>query len=124
MKQFFYLFFIVLVDEHWLTLLLLLNLDLCIFGNKGCRLYFTSHFYHFVFIFLHSYAEHSCEDIGSSLDKLRVNGVFQVELKRGWDSLEPTPERLFGLLQDVIGRKCSKQLFDLMIEDVLKYVNS
>jgi hypothetical protein len=37
------------------------------------------------------------------LDELSVDRIVEVELQRSGNSLEATPEKLFGLLDDVIG---------------------
>lgn len=98
------LLLIVLGDDGWLLgCLLLLSLDFDVAGNEGDGSDFPSGFGHAGFVLLHGYVEHSRVDVGSGLDELGVDRVVEIEFQRSGNSLEATPEKLFGLLDDVIG---------------------
>jgi hypothetical protein len=67
--------------------------------------------------------EHGGKDVRGGLYEFKVNGVVEIELKRGGSTLEAAPEEFFCFFDDVVDWECSQQVFNLVVEDVLEDVD-
>lgn len=71
---------IILVDDDWcrFSCLLLFGLDLHILRNEGLGLDFLGDFDNLFLAMLERDVENGCVDVGSSLNKLQVDGIVEV----------------------------------------------
>lgn len=119
------LLLIFVVDDHGLIFLLLVSLDLdsCL-GLERNQRHLLDQLSHLLDIRLHGQLEKSSIDVCCRLHELEVDRIVDIELKGSGDSLQTAPEEFASVFDDMIGREGIEQLFDLIVENILKDVHT
>jgi hypothetical protein len=119
--QIIYFFFIVLADDGLIcSVFIFLSGKLYNPMDEWRRLHSAGKLCHCFFARLRFQVEDGSVDVGCTLDQVEVNWVFKVQLQRGGEAFQPTPEGLLRLCDNVVLRKSVDEQFNLMVKYLLE----